>query len=94
MKSSRAAVFTPHLFVQELFKGKNKGFDVEKALSAKSLREFEAAISMVSFGFESIEEFYSKSSTRELVHRVKIPLLFVQVRSFVSSFLMIVIAGN
>ncbi|XP_040370025.1 uncharacterized protein LOC112186367 isoform X2 [Rosa chinensis] len=31
---------------KELFKGKTKGFDVEQALSAKSVREFETAISM------------------------------------------------
>lgn len=53
-----------------------------KALSARSVRDFEAAISMISYGFQSIEDFYTKSSTRELVHKVKIPLLFIQVCSF------------
>lgn len=67
------------LVLQELFKGRAKGFDVEKALSAKSVRDFEKAISMVSYGFEAIEDFYSKSSTRGLVGNIKIPVLFIQV---------------
>ncbi|GAB4838076.1 hypothetical protein Ancab_027607 [Ancistrocladus abbreviatus] len=61
-----------------LFQGRRKGFDVEKAISAESLRDFEKAISMVSYGFSTIEEFYSKSSTRSVVGNVKIPVLFVQ----------------
>lgn len=52
---------------------------MEKALVAKSVREFEKAISMVSYGFEAIEDFYSKSSTRDSVGSMKIPVLFIQV---------------
>ncbi|PIA27558.1 hypothetical protein AQUCO_07600016v1 [Aquilegia coerulea] len=63
---------------KELFRGRANSFNVEKALTATSLRDFEREISMVSYGCESIEEFYSKSSTRELVGNVKIPLLFIQ----------------
>ncbi|KAK6248836.1 hypothetical protein QUC31_020401 [Theobroma cacao] len=63
---------------KELFRGRAKGFDVEKALSAKSVRDFEKAISMISYGFEAIEDFYSKASTRSLVGNVKIPALFIQ----------------
>ncbi|XP_021804871.1 uncharacterized protein LOC110749150 isoform X1 [Prunus avium] len=63
---------------KELFQGKAKGFDVEQALSASSVRDFEKAISMVSYGFETIEDFYSKSSTRGVVGNVKIPVLFIQ----------------
>lgn len=63
---------------KELFQGRTKQFDVEKALSAKSVRDFEKAISMVSYGFEAIEDFYSESSTRSMVRDVKIPILFMQ----------------
>ncbi|KAI3430086.1 uncharacterized protein J3R85_008380 [Psidium guajava] len=63
---------------KELFQGRAKGFDVEKALVAKSVREFEKAISMVSYGFEAIEDFYLKSSTRDSVGSMKIPVLFIQ----------------
>ncbi|KAK9989818.1 hypothetical protein SO802_030057 [Lithocarpus litseifolius] len=63
---------------KELFQGKAKAFDVEKALLAKSVRDFEKAISMVSYGFEVLEDFYSESSTRDVVGNVKIPVLFIQ----------------
>ncbi|XP_021756724.1 uncharacterized protein LOC110721832 [Chenopodium quinoa] len=63
---------------KELFQGRRKGFDVEKALAAESVRDFEEAISMVSFGFDSLEDFYSNSSTRKLVGNLKVPVLFVQ----------------
>ncbi|KAL3744618.1 hypothetical protein ACJRO7_013824 [Eucalyptus globulus] len=63
---------------KELFQGRAKGFDVEKALVAKSVREFDTAISMVSYGYEEIEDFYSKSSTRDSVGSMKIPVLFIQ----------------
>lgn len=66
---------------QQLFQGRRKGFDVEKALSAESVRDFEKAISMVSYGFDTIEDFYSNSSTRKLVGNLKVPVLFVQVCS-------------
>ncbi|KAJ1402966.1 Alpha/Beta hydrolase fold [Sesbania bispinosa] len=61
-----------------LFQGKTKGFDVEKALLAKSVRDFDEAISMVSYGFGDIEDFYTKSSTRNIIKDVKIPVLFIQ----------------
>ncbi|KAK9102385.1 hypothetical protein Sjap_019639 [Stephania japonica] len=63
---------------KELFQGRAKGFNIDKALSATSLRDFEKEISMVSYGFNDIEDFYSKSSTRELIDNVKIPVLFIQ----------------
>ncbi|CAD5173532.1 unnamed protein product [Musa acuminata subsp. malaccensis] len=63
---------------KELFQGKAKGFDVGRALSAKSVREFDGAISMVSHGYHTIEDFYSKISTRKLIGNLKIPVLFVQ----------------
>lgn len=52
---------------------------MEKALLTKSVRDFDKAISMVSYEFEAVEEFYSRSSTRDLVENVKVPLLFIQV---------------
>ncbi|KAI5415340.1 uncharacterized protein LOC127138720 isoform X3 [Lathyrus oleraceus] len=61
-----------------LFQGKTKGFDVEKALLAKSIRDFEEAISMVSYGFVDLEDFYRNSSSRNMIKDVKIPVLFIQ----------------
>ncbi|KAG9157408.1 hypothetical protein Leryth_010254 [Lithospermum erythrorhizon] len=63
---------------KELFQGKTKRFDVPKALSSTSIRDFEKAISMVSYGINALEEFYAKSSTVYAVRDVKIPTLFIQ----------------
>ncbi|KAF8695380.1 hypothetical protein HU200_037613 [Digitaria exilis] len=49
---------------KELFQGKAKDFNVQKALSARSLRDFDGAISMVSHGFDTLDDFYSENSTR------------------------------
>ncbi|KAH6837506.1 hypothetical protein C2S53_001029 [Perilla frutescens var. hirtella] len=63
---------------KELFQGRGKGFDVESALSASSVRDFERAISMIPYGFDTIEDFYAKSSTRDVIDKVKVPVLFIQ----------------
>ncbi|RLM84582.1 uncharacterized protein C2845_PM04G12330 [Panicum miliaceum] len=63
---------------KELFQGKDKDFNVQKALSARSLRDFDGAISMVSHGFGTLDDFYSENSTRLSIAYVKIPLLFIQ----------------
>ncbi|KAL0346805.1 UNVERIFIED_CONTAM: Embryogenesis-associated protein [Sesamum calycinum] len=64
---------------KELFQGRGKGFDVERALSASSTRDFDGAISIVSHGFDTIEDFYAKSSTRDVIGQVKVPVLYIQV---------------
>lgn len=61
-----------------LFQGRKKGFDISRALSATSVREFEMAISRVAHGCDTIENFYAKSSSRETIERVTIPVLFIQ----------------
>lgn len=42
---------------------------------------------MVSYGFDEIEDFYSKSSSRSVVGNVKIPVLFIQVHSLFPFYL-------
>ncbi|GKC10194.1 2-oxoglutarate dehydrogenase, mitochondrial-like protein [Tanacetum coccineum] len=66
------------IIYQELFQGRTKGVDVEKDLQAKSLKDFEEAISMVSCGFNTLEEFHVSFGTRDVVSNVNIPLLFIQ----------------
>lgn len=66
------------LCLQELFQGRRKEFNVADGLSARTVRDFEKAISMISYGFVDIEEFYLKSSTRQMVGNLKIPVLFIQ----------------
>ena len=70
---------TDAVLFQELFQGKDKDFNVQKALSARSLRDFDGVISMVSHGFCNLDDFYSENSTRLSIAYVKIPLLFIQV---------------
>ncbi|CAM0951493.1 unnamed protein product [Alopecurus aequalis] len=61
-----------------LFQGKDKDFNVQKALSANSLRDFDEAISMISHGFSTVDDFYAENSMRLSVAHVKIPVLFIQ----------------
>ncbi|EEC84631.1 hypothetical protein OsI_31501 [Oryza sativa Indica Group] len=63
---------------KELFQGKDKDFNVQKALSSDCLRDFDGAISMVSHGFSTVDDFYAESSTRLSISHVKIPVLFIQ----------------
>jgi hypothetical protein len=63
---------------KELFQGKDKDFNVQKALSSDCLRDFDGAISMVSHGFSTVDDFYAESSTRLSISYVKIPVLFIQ----------------
>uniref|UniRef100_A0ACD5Y233 Uncharacterized protein n=6 Tax=Avena sativa TaxID=4498 RepID=A0ACD5Y233_AVESA len=63
---------------KELFQGKDKDFDVQKALSANCLRDFDGAISMISHGFATVDDFYAENSMRLSVAHVKIPVLFIQ----------------
>lgn len=43
---------------------------------------------MVSYGFNTLEEFHVSSSTRDVVGNVKIPLLFIQVKYISSNCLL------
>ncbi|KAJ0243660.1 hypothetical protein HA466_0196870 [Hirschfeldia incana] len=63
---------------KELFQGRAKAFDVGKALSSKSVRDFDKALSMVADGFESLEDFYASCATRDVIGEVKVPVLFIQ----------------
>jgi predicted alpha/beta-fold hydrolase len=78
--SEKVVEITDVLFFQELFQGKDKDFDVQKALSTNCLRDFDGAISMVSHGFSTVDDFYAENSMRLSVARVKIPVLFIQVK--------------
>jgi predicted alpha/beta-fold hydrolase len=62
-----------------LFVGEKKGYDLDKALAATSVREFDAAISRVAYGFETLEDFYATASSLNNISSVQTPLLFIQV---------------
>ncbi|GJS42408.1 putative ion channel protein castor [Tanacetum coccineum] len=59
--------------------GRSKGFDVGRALQARSF-DFEEAISMVLYGINTLKEFHVTSIIRDVVGNIKTLLLFIQVR--------------
>jgi len=63
-----------------LFAGQSKGFDLKAALASTSIRDFDASISRVAHGFDTLEEFYSAASSARYMSSVQVPLLFVQAR--------------
>lgn len=65
-----------------LFVGHKKGFDLSTALASTSVREFDATISRVTYGFDTLEEFYSAASSARYVNSVQVPLLCVQGEDF------------
>ena len=64
-------------------KEKKKGtldplFDPERAKAAKTIRDFDDAITRVSFGWPSVDRYYSGSSSAKRVAGVRVPLLCLQ----------------
>lgn len=56
-------------------------FDPELALKAKSVRDFDVAVTVPSFDWPDADTYYKGSSSKDVVDRVKIPMLVIQVRS-------------
>ncbi|GER39575.1 alpha/beta hydrolase domain containing protein 1 [Striga asiatica] len=61
-----------------LFEDIGGEFNISLAANAKSVREFDEGLTRVSFGFQSVDEYYSKSSSSDFVKNVTIPLLCIQ----------------
>jgi hypothetical protein len=62
---------------QMLFQGEKRGFDLNRALAATSVREFDEAISRVVHGYKTVNDFYSDNSSEAAVEGVRIPLLCI-----------------
>ena len=62
-----------------LFVGEKKGYDLNEGLAATSVCEFDAAISRVAYGSETLEDFYAAASSINKISTVQTPLLFIQV---------------
>ena len=65
------------LFLRAVEKGM-KAYDPDRALTAKTIRDFDDAITRISFGWPSVDEYYAKSSSSLSIPDVKIPLLVIQ----------------
>lgn len=72
-------IYSKHypLFLSAAEKGV-KPYQAERALEAKTIRDFDDAITRISFGWTSVDEYYAQSSSSLSIPHVKIPLLVVQ----------------
>lgn len=72
-------IYSKHhsLFVESAARGE-KPYDPERALRAKTIRDFDDAITRISFGWPSVDQYYAQSSSSLSVPHVEIPLLVIQ----------------
>lgn len=53
-------------------------YNIPSALNAKTIREFDEALTRVSFGFKSVDDYYANSCSSDSIRNVRIPLLCIQ----------------
>lgn len=68
-------IFNKHA---DLFNDMPGEFNIPLAANATTVRDYDNALTRVSFGFNSVDEYYSKSSSSKFIKDVKIPLLCIQ----------------
>ncbi|KAJ4846341.1 embryogenesis-associated protein emb8 [Turnera subulata] len=68
-------IFKKHALLFEDLGGE---FNTPLAANAKSVREFDDALTRVSFGFKSVDEYYSYSSSSKAIKHVRTRLLCIQ----------------
>ena len=76
MAGNMRKLFAPHA---HLFAGL-PGYDRKLVASAMTVRDFDEAVTRVTFGFPSVDAYYDASSSRRLIGDVKVPLLVVQAK--------------
>ena len=76
MAANMRKLFAPHA---HLFAGL-PNYDRTRVESAKTVRDFDEAVTRVTFGFPSVDAYYDASSSRRLIGNVKVPLLVVQAK--------------
>ncbi|KAI3713472.1 hypothetical protein L1987_72050 [Smallanthus sonchifolius] len=75
LSSSLSRIFKKHAL---LFEEMNGEYNIPAAANCKSVREFDEALTRVSFGFKSVDDYYSKSGSSESIQHVCRPLLCIQ----------------
>ncbi|XP_062146653.1 embryogenesis-associated protein EMB8 [Alnus glutinosa] len=68
-------IFKKHALLFEEMGGE---YNIPLAANAKSVREFDEGLTRVSFGFKSVDDYYSNSSSSDSIKHVRIPLLCIQ----------------
>ncbi|XP_024994101.1 embryogenesis-associated protein EMB8-like [Cynara cardunculus var. scolymus] len=75
LSASLRRIFSRHA---PLFEEINGDYNIPAAANCKSVREFDEALTRVSFGFKSVDEYYQKSSSSDSIKNVTTPLLCIQ----------------
>ncbi|XP_020539554.1 embryogenesis-associated protein EMB8 isoform X2 [Jatropha curcas] len=68
-------IFQKHAY---LFEDMDGEYDISSVTHARSVREFDQGLTRVSFGFKSVDDYYSKSSSSDAIKHVCRPLLCIQ----------------
>ncbi|KAK1438561.1 hypothetical protein QVD17_04370 [Tagetes erecta] len=75
LSSSLRRIFKKHALLFEEIGGE---YNIPAAANCKSVREFDEALTRVSFGFKSVDDYYSKSGSADSIQYVCKPLLCIQ----------------
>lgn len=75
LASSLRRIFMKHAHLFENIGGE---YNIPLVANAKTVREFDEGLTRVSFGFKSVDEYYSKSSSSDSIKLVRTPLLCIQ----------------
>ncbi|XP_071693411.1 embryogenesis-associated protein EMB8-like [Rutidosis leptorrhynchoides] len=75
LSSSLRRIFKKHAL---LFEEMSDDYNIPAAANCKSIREFDDGLTRVSFGFKSVDDYYSKSGSADSIPRVRKPLLCIQ----------------
>ncbi|EPS65557.1 hypothetical protein M569_09218, partial [Genlisea aurea] len=79
LADSLCRIFKRH---ELLFEDIGGEFDIPLAANSKSVRDFDEGLTRVSFGFKSVDDYYSKSSSSDSISSVSVPLLCIQASKF------------
>ncbi|KAK8591609.1 hypothetical protein V6N13_031648 [Hibiscus sabdariffa] len=75
LRGGLSATFSKHV---SLFEDVNDEYNIQAGLNPRTVREYDEAITRVSLGFKSVDEYYSNSCSCDVVQHVRIPLLCIQ----------------
>ncbi|KAG9128638.1 hypothetical protein Leryth_017117 [Lithospermum erythrorhizon] len=83
LANSLRRIFMKHA---HLFQNMGGEYNISLVANAKTVREFDEGLTRVSFGFKSVDEYYSKSCSSDSVKLVRTPLLCIQARYYLTPY--------
>lgn len=75
LSSALSKIFNKHALLFEDIGGE---YNIPLVANAKSVRDFDDGLTRVSFGFKSVDDYYSNSSSSDSIKHVQTPLLCIQ----------------